>query len=186
MNFDQKKYRINFQIRSQTVRVIHDEKQLGIMTADKARQYAQSHGLDLIETVANANPPVCIVDSFGRFKYENKIKEKQAKKKQKSLTQTLKEIRLTPTISDHDLETKAKMASKFLQEDKKVLINMKFTPREMHHKDIGFKTVEKLLEIVKEFGSLDGILRFNGLRLCCTINPVGGNKNEPRKCQTNQ
>ncbi len=185
MSFDQKKYRVNFQIRSHTVRVMHDNNQLGIMAIDKARQYAQSHGLDLIETVANANPPVCIVDSFGRFKYENKIKEKEARKKQKSMMQLLKEIRLTPTISDHDLETKSKMALRFLQEEKKVFINMKFTPREMNHKDIGFKTVEKLLENVKEFGSIDGILRFNGLRLCCTINPVGGNKNEPKKCQTN-
>ncbi len=82
MNFDNKKYRINFQIKSHSVRVSHNSNQLGVLSTDKARQYAQSYGLDLIEVVPNASPPVCIIDDFGKFRYENKIKEKENKKKQ--------------------------------------------------------------------------------------------------------
>jgi translation initiation factor IF-3 len=173
MNFDHKRYSVNFQIRANTVRLSHDNNQLGIMPVDKARQYAQNQGLDLIETVPGANPPVCIVDNFSKFKYENKLREKETRKKQKKTMVILKEIRLTPTITDHDLETKAKMAVRFLQEEKKVLISMKFTPRELNHKDIGFQTFEKLFEITKEYGQLDGTLKFAGKKLCCTISPAG-------------
>ena len=73
MNFDNKKYRINFQIKSHSVRVSHNSNQLGVLPTDKARQYAQSYGLDLIEVVPNASPPVCVIDDFGKFSYENKI-----------------------------------------------------------------------------------------------------------------
>jgi len=181
MSFDNRRYRINFQIRSNSVRVLHNENQLGIMPIDKARQYAQGYGLDLIETVPNANPPVCIVENFGRFQYENKIREKEQKKKQKSMMQLSKEIRLTPTISDHDLETKSKMALRFLQEEKKVFINMKFTQRELHHKDIGFKTIDKLVESIKAYGIIESAPRFTGNKLCCTISPLDASKNEPKK-----
>jgi translation initiation factor IF-3 len=179
MSFDHKRYRINFQIRANTVRVSHDNNQLGIMTVDKARQYAQTQGLDLIETVPGANPPVCIIENFSKFKYENKLREKEARKKQKKTMVVLKEIRLTPSITDHDLETKAKMAVRFLQEEKKVLVSMKFTHREMNHKDIGFQTFEKLFLVTKDYGQVDGVLKFAGQKLCCTISPVG-QKNESR------
>lgn len=179
MSFDHKRYRVNFQIRANTVRVSHDNNQLGVMPVDKARQYAQNQGLDLIETVPNANPPVCIVENFSKFKYENKLREKEARKKQKKTMVVLKEIRLTPSITDHDLETKAKMAVRFLQEEKKVLISMKFTPREMNHKDIGFQTFDKLFAVIKDFGQVDGSLRFAGQKLCCTISPAG-QKNESK------
>lgn len=185
MSFDNKKYRINFQIRTNTVRVTHDNNQLGIMSIDRARNYAQSQGLDLIETVPNANPPVCIVENFGKFKYENKLKEKEARKKQKSMMVVYKEIRLTPSITDHDLETKSKMALRFLQEDKKVLLSMKFTRREMTHKDIGYQTFDKLFAVIKDYGVVDNNLKFAGFKLCCTISPIE-QKNESVKHKTNQ
>jgi len=177
MNFDNKKYRINFQIKSHSVRVSHNSNQLGVLPTDKARQYAQSYGLDLIEVVPNAAPPVCVIDDFGKFSYENKIKEKENKKKQKSLVQAIKEIRLTPTIGDHDLETKSKAAAKFLQEGKKVQVMMRFSHRELHHKDLGFITIDKLYESLKQHGMLESKPKFMGQKLFCIFAPLEKVKN---------
>lgn len=179
MNFDNKRYRINSQIRAHQVRVSHNNNQLGVLPIDKARNYAFNLGLDLIETVPNANPPVCIVDDFGKFRYENKLKEKEAKKKQRSMVQEQKEIRLTPTITDHDLETKSKAIIRFLQESKKVQVMMRFSHRELHHKDIGLVTIDKLVEAVKNYGNVEGKPRFMGQKLFCIITPLEASKNAP-------
>jgi translation initiation factor IF-3 len=179
MNFDSKRYRINSQIRAHQVRVSHNNNQLGILTTEKARNYAFNLGLDLIETVPNASPPVCIVDDFGKFRYENKLKEKEAKKKQRSMVQEQKEIRLTPTITDHDLQTKSKAVIRFLQESKKVQVMMRFSHRELHHKDIGFVTIDKLVEAVKGHGILESKPRFMGQKLFCIITPLESIKNAP-------
>lgn len=183
MSFENKRYRINYQIKANQVRVSHNNNQLGVLSIDKARNYAQNAGLDLIETVPNASPPVCIVEDFGRFRYENKIKEKENKKKQRSLVQEQKEIRLTPTITDHDLETKSKAVIRFLKESKKVQIMMRFSHREMNHKDIGFKTIEKLIENVKDYGIAEGKSRFMGQKLFCIITPLENAKNASARSQ---
>src|SRR5579859_7123310 len=92
--------RVNFQIRSPSVRVIQDGEQLGVMPVDAARRKAQDTGLDLVEIVPNATPPVCAILDYAKYKYEQQQKEKEKRKRQKQTE--MKEIRLSPAIQDHD------------------------------------------------------------------------------------
>lgn len=172
MNLNTKnRYRINYQIRVPQVRVNTEEQQLGIMNTEDARRLAQDRGMDLIEVVANSNPPICYIGDFGRMKYEAKLKEKEQAKKQRESMQQIKEIRLTPTIAEHDIEYKAKNIEKFLQEGKKVQLSMKFSPRELNHKDIGYQTIFSIIEKFKESACLDTQPRFSGRMLSCLLSP---------------
>jgi translation initiation factor IF-3 len=167
------RYRLNYQIRCPEVRVYQDEKQLGIMTTERARNIAQEQGLDLIEVTPRANPPVCVIGDFGRLKYESKLKEKEMAKKQRSAIQEVKEIRLTPTIAEHDIEYKAKNIERFLESGKKVQIVMKFSPRELNHKDIGMATINAVIEKFTELAVVEQPPRFAGRHLSCTLSPKG-------------
>lgn len=167
------RYRLNYQIRCPEVRVYQDEKQLGIMSTERARNIAQEQGLDLIEVTPRANPPVCVIGDFGRLKYESKLKEKEMAKKQRSAIQEVKEIRLTPTIAEHDIEYKAKNIERFLESGKKVQIVMKFSPRELNHKDIGMATINAVIEKFTELAVVEQPPRFAGRHLSCTLSPKG-------------
>jgi len=169
-------YRLNYQIRSPEVRVSRDNQQLGIMSTERARNLASESGLDLIEITPRANPPVCIIGDFSRLKYESKIKEKEQAKKQRDSIQEVKEIRLTPTIAEHDVEYKAKNIEKFLEAGKKVQIVMKFTPRELHHKDIGLITINSVIERFAESAVVEQFPRFNGKHLSCLLCPKSAKK----------
>jgi translation initiation factor IF-3 len=165
------RYRINFQIKVPQVRVSFDNQQLGIMPTDHARNLAYEKGLDLIEIVPNANPPICCIADFGKLKYEAKIKEKAQAKKQREAVQQLKEIRFTPTIAEHDIEYKCKNIEKFLLEGKKVSLMMKFSPRELNHKDIGFATINAILSRFEQEAVVEVMPRFNGRMLSCVLSP---------------
>jgi translation initiation factor IF-3 len=178
MYSDKTRYAINNRIRSNIVRVTHGNNQLGIMNIQNALDYAYSNNLDLILTVPSANPPVCIVEDFGKFSYENKIKEKQVKKKQKEMVKHVKEVRLTPTIGDHDLETKIKAMESFLEDNKIVQVTMRFTKREMNHKDIGNEKINKISEKLKQHGVLESRPNFFGFKLICRFAPIGKKANE--------
>ena len=172
MNLNNKiKYRINYQIRVPNVRVNLGQEQLGIMPTDKARNIAVSEGMDLIEIIPNANPPVCLIADFGKLKYEMKIKEKESAKKRRESVQAIKEIRLTPTIAKHDIDVKSKAIERFLEEGKKVQIMMKFSRRELHHKDIGIQTINSILEMFTEKATVEFAPRFEGNRLNCRLAP---------------
>ena len=101
--------RVNWQIRAAQVRVVRDEEQLGVMPIDQARKMAMDEGMDLVEIAPTAKPPVCRIMDYGRFKYEQNIKKKDAAKKQRESQVQVKEIRLRPAIQDHDIETKVKI-----------------------------------------------------------------------------
>lgn len=167
------RYRVNYQIRCPEVRVSHNNQQLGIMSTDKARSMAQELGLDLIETTASARPPVCVIADFGKLKYESKLKEKEMAKKQRDAIQETKEIRLTPTIAQHDIEYKVKNIEKFLEQGKKVQLVMRFSPRELNHKDIGMVTINKVIEHFAEKTVIEQHPRFHGRNLSCLISPKG-------------
>lgn len=174
MNLSTKiKYRVNYQIRIPQIRVNFNNQQLGVMSTDSARKLAQENNLDLIEVVPNANPPICCIADFGLLKYEAKLKEKEQQKKQRAAIQEVKEIRLTPTTTAHDIEHKTKSISRFIEEGKKVQIVMKFSPRELHHKDIGFQTINSVLESFTEKVVVEQPPRFNGRNLNCLISPKG-------------
>ena len=123
---------INEQIRDKEVRLIGpDGEQLGIVSSKEAQKIADEAGLDLVKIAPNAKPPVCKVIDYGKYRYELARKEKEAKKKQKTIE--LKEIRLTPNIEENDLNTKINAAKKFLEKGNKVKITLRFRGREMAH-----------------------------------------------------
>ncbi|NLL73036.1 MAG: translation initiation factor IF-3 [Clostridiales bacterium] len=123
---------INEQIRDREVRLIsEDGEQLGIVSAKEALKMAQEANLDLVKIAPSAKPPVCKIIDYGKFKYEQIRKDKEAKKKQK--VTEVKEIRFSPNIDDNDLNTKANMARKFLAKGDKVKVTLRFRGREMAH-----------------------------------------------------
>ena len=123
---------INEQIRDKEIRLIgEDGEQLGIMSAREALQMAEDAGLDLVKIAPTAKPPVCKIVDYGKYKYEQIRKEKEAKKKQRVIE--VKEIRLSPNIDTNDLQTKMNAARKFLTKGDKVKVTLRFRGREMAH-----------------------------------------------------
>lgn len=123
---------INEQIRDKEVRLIgEDGEQLGVVSGKEALRMAEEAGLDLVKIAPTAKPPVCKIVDYGKFKYEQTRKEKEAKKKQKTIE--IKEIRLSPNIDTNDLNTKINAAKKFLAKGDKVKVTLRFRGREMAH-----------------------------------------------------
>ena len=123
---------INEQIRDKEVRVIgEDGEQLGVMSAKEAQKLAEEAGLDLVKIAPTAKPPVCKIVDYGKYKYEQTRREKEAKKKQKVIE--VKEIRLSPNIDTNDLNTKVNAARKFISKGDKVKVTLRFRGREMAH-----------------------------------------------------
>ena len=117
------------------------------MPTKEAQAMANSKNLDLVQISPNANPPVCKIMDYGKFRYEQARKEKEAKKKQKTIV--VKEVRLRPGIEQNDLNTKANNAIKFLKKGDKVKVELRFRGRELGHKDIGKEVMLKFLDIIK-------------------------------------
>ena len=131
-----KELRINVEIRCKEVRLIDDAgEQLGVMAPREAAKIAAEKNLDLVEIAPNANPPVCRIMDYGKYKYEQSKREKEAKKNQKVIS--VKEVKLRPNIEDHDFLTKAKNASKFLAGGDKVKVTIMFRGREITHPELG-------------------------------------------------
>ncbi|WP_199534102.1 translation initiation factor IF-3 [Romboutsia weinsteinii] len=161
---------MNEQIRDKELRIISETgEQLGIMSSKEAQALANSKNLDLVKISPNANPPVCKIMDFGKFKYEQSRKEKEAKKNQKTVT--LKEVRLRPGIDTNDLNTKANNAIKFLKKGDKVKVELRFRGRELGHKDLGKQVMIKFIEIVKEFGEPTKAPAFEGNNMVVIIDP---------------
>jgi translation initiation factor IF-3 len=140
----QHKHRINYAIRSPSIRVIFEGTQLGIMSVDAAMKIAGEKSLDLVELIPNTKPPVCHILNYQKYLYKEKIKEKDKKKNSKA--NELKEIRFKSCIEDHDLNTKANQAKTFLEDGKKVQITLRFkNNRELSHKENGFELMKKFL-----------------------------------------
>jgi translation initiation factor IF-3 len=146
--------RINDRIRVPQVRVVGpDGNQLGVMAIQRALDVANQAELDLVEVAPAANPPVCRIVDYSKFKYDEEKKEREAKKHQKQ--GRLKEIRLKPNIDDHDFETKVKQAVSFLKKKDKVRINLFFRGRQMEHIDLGRKVLDKFVQEVKVEGEVE-------------------------------
>ena len=161
---------INEQIREKEVRVISATgEQLGIMSSKDAQGIANKKNLDLVLISPNAKPPVCKIMDYGKYRYEQARKEKEAKKKQKTIN--VKEIRLRPGIEQNDLNTKAKQASKFLKKGDKVKVELRFRGRELGHKDIGKEVMLKFVDAVKEFGEPVKAPAFEGNNMVVIIDP---------------
>lgn len=140
--------RINEKIRAPEVRIIGpDGSQLGVVTIQRALEMADQYELDLIEVAPNANPPVCRIIDFSKFKYDQEKKEREAKKHQKQ--SRLKEIRLKPNIDDHDYQVKLRHAIIFLQKKDKVKVNLFFRGRQMEHVDLGRRILDRFIADTK-------------------------------------
>ena len=136
--------RINGKIRAREVRVIgEDGKQLGIISLNEALGLARQQGVDLVEIAPTAQPPVCRIVDFGKYRYEQAKREKESKKNQH--VGKVKEVQLSPKIDPHDLGVKLNHAIGFLCEDMKVKISLRFRGREMAHTDIGYQVINKFL-----------------------------------------
>jgi translation initiation factor IF-3 len=165
-------HRINWQIKVPQVRVVMDEQQLGVMPTEQARKLAQEYGLDLVEVSADAKPPVCRIMDYNKFKYEQKIKQKTQAKKQRESEINLKELRLRPSIGEHDVDTKINHAINFLQGGDKVQFTLQFRgQREMSHKEQGFVVMEKIMKALAEYGDIEKIPKMEGNRIVCCFNP---------------
>ena len=166
---DNKGMRVNEQIRVREVRLIDDEgEQRGIIPTIEALRMAKERELDLVEVSPNANPPVCKILDFGKYRFEQEKKLRDSKKNQKVLK--LKEIRMQPKIGSGDLDTKAKHVQEFLDEGDKVKVTSRFRGRELAHTELGFdvlKEVEKRLTegsyVIEKAPAMDG--RFMSMTL---------------------
>jgi len=146
--------RLNERIRVPQVRVVDDAgNQLGIMSSRQANDLARERNLDLVEVAPNANPPVCRIIDYGKYKYEQSKRESEAKKRQKATE--LKGIRMRPRIDEHDLMTKVNHARKFLGEGDKVKVTMLFRSREATHPEFARRSMDRLADEVKEVGVIE-------------------------------
>ncbi|WP_313395049.1 translation initiation factor IF-3 [Clostridioides difficile] len=165
-----KELAINEQIKDKEIRVLSPTgEQLGVMPTKEAQAMANSKNLDLVQISPNANPPVCKIMDYGKFRYEQARKEKEAKKKQKTIV--VKEVSLRPGIEQNDLNTKANNAIKFLKKGDKVKVELRFRGRELGHKDIGKEVMLKFLDIIKEFGEPTKAPAFEGNNMVVIIDP---------------
>lgn len=163
--------RVNGKIRAREVRVVGgDGHQHGVMALQDALNLARSQGVDLVEIAANANPPVCRLVDYGKFRYEQSKKDKESKKRQHATK--VKEIQLSPSIDPHDFGVKRMHAIDFLCEDMKVKVTLRFRGREMAHKEFGFKTVEKFISEVAPYGHPDAPHKLVGKGIVVMISPL--------------
>ena len=147
--------RVNTEIRAPEVRTIDSTgKQVGILPLGEALSMARSSGLDLVEVAADADPPVCRIMDYGKYRYEQTKKEKLAKKHQHATR--IKEIRLRPNIEDHDLEVKERRVREFLEHGFKVKVSVAFRGREMAHSEFGREVLDKLAASVDDIGAAEG------------------------------
>lgn len=161
---------INEQIRDKEVRVIDENGvQLGIMSVKEALRIAEEKKLDLVKIAPHANPPVCKIMDYGKYKFELAKKEREAKKNQRVIN--VKEIRLTTTIEDHDFNVKVKNAIRFLQDGDKVKVSIRFRGREVLHPEIGEEIINKFIEMVKDYGIVEKKPKLDGKNLTAVIAP---------------
>ncbi len=152
---------INGQIRDREVRVIgEDGEQLGIMSAKEAQNLADEAGLDLVKIAPTAKPPVCKIVDYGKFRYEQSRKEKEAKKKQKIVE--LKEIRLSPNIDTNDLNTKVNAAKKFLAKGDRVKVTLRFRGREMAHMNTSKHILDDFAQALEEVAVVEKPAKVEG------------------------
>jgi len=145
-------------------------EQLGVVPTPRALAHAQDLGYDLVEIAPNVSPPVARILDFGKFRYAEQQKVKEAKKKQRSVT--WKEIRVTPKIDDHDIATKVKSAAKFLDEGDKLKVTVRFRGRELAHPDRGRVLLMQVADRLKDHGVVERPPLLEGRQMIMIMNPV--------------
>jgi translation initiation factor IF-3 len=162
--------RVNDRLRVTRVLVIDDEgRKLGEFMTEDAIRLARERGMDLIEVAPNARPPVCKIGDFGRIKYEQQKKEREAKKKQTVIV--VKEIKLRPKTDEHDFDVKTRHARRFLEEGNKVKVTVRFRGREMAHRDIGHDRCREVAEAVEDVGAVETRPSMEGRQMFMILAP---------------
>jgi translation initiation factor IF-3 len=162
--------RINREIKSSTVRLVDQNgNMLGVVAVAEAISLAERAGLDLVEISPNAEPPVCKILDYGKYRYEIQKKAHDARKKQKVVV--VKEIKLRPVIDKHDLAIKMRNIHSFLAEGDKVRITMRFRGREMDHTDIGLKIIQQVQAELAEDAKIEQFPRIEGKQISMMVGP---------------
>lgn len=162
--------RVNDEIYAAQVRLIDESgAMLGVMSSREALSIAQNRGLDLIEIAPTATPPTCKIMDYGKWKYENKKKEKVAKKKQTVIT--VKEIQVRPRTDEHDLDVKMRHARRFLLDGDKVKVNLRFLGREMAHQDQGHKVLKRMQEGLLDIATVETPPKMEGKQMFLLLAP---------------
>lgn len=162
--------RVNERIRIKEVRVINpDGEQMGILPIQEALDAAKSFSLDLVEVAPEAKPPVCRIMDYGKYRYEQSKKTREAKKKQTIIQ--VKEVKLRPKTEDHDFQFKAKHAERFLKEGNKTKVTMMFRGREMVHLDRGRVQLDRFAEALKDVAAIEQHPRLEGRNMVMILAP---------------
>lgn len=161
---------VNEGIRAREVRLVGaNGDQIGVKSRQEALEMAQNANLDLVLVAPNAKPPVCRIMDYGKFRYEQQKKEKEARKNQKVIT--LKEVRLSPTIDEHDFNTKLRNARKFLEKGDKVKAAIRFRGRAITHSDIGRTVLERLAKELEDIATVESRAKMEGRSMFLVLAP---------------
>ncbi|MBC8530637.1 translation initiation factor IF-3 [Christensenellaceae bacterium NSJ-53] len=163
-------YMINDEIREPQVRVIDQNgEQLGILPTRQALQMAEERELDLVKIAPQAKPPVCKMMDYGKYRFEMAKKDKEARKRQKVIS--IKEVRLSATIGEHDVEVKVKNAVKFLKDGDKVKVTIRFRGRQISHSQIGLEVMKDFFERVKDVANMERQPKVEGRSMVMILSP---------------
>ena len=164
-------HQINEEIRDKEVRLIsNDGEQLGIVTIQKAQDIAVETGMDLVKIAPQAKPPVCKIMDYGKFRFEQAKREKEARKNQRVVE--IKEIRLTPNIDIGDLNTKVKNACRFLKDGDKVKVSVRFRGREVTHSSLGQDLLHRFAELCSECSTVEKQPKLEGRQMLMFLAPA--------------
>ena len=161
---------INEEIRDREVRLIDQNgEQLGVMLTRQALELAEERQLDLVKIAPQAKPPVCKLMDYGKYRFEQSKREREIRKNQKVIT--IKEVRLSATIEDHDVDVKFRNAVKFLQEGDKVKVNIRFRGRQITHSEIGLQVMRSFAERIKEYAIIERQPLLEGRNMIMILSP---------------
>jgi|SRR5699024_6037441 len=161
---------VNETIRAREVRLIDaNGDQLGVKTRQEALEIAAKRNLDLVLVAPGAKPPVCRIMDYGKYRYEQQKKEKEARKKQRVIN--VKEVRLSPGIGDHDFETKLRNARKFIEKGDKVKASVRFRGRAITHKELGQEVLERLAKEVADIATIESKAKMEGRQMFMMLAP---------------
>ena len=165
-----KSVRVNEQIRISPVRLIDaDGSQVGVIPIEDARQLARERELDLVEVAPTARPPVCRIMDYGKFRYRENKKAKEAKKKQHVIQ--MKELKLRSKIDEHDLQFKLRHVRRFLEKHCKVKLTMVFRGREVVHKELGEQVLQRIFNEVADIAAMEGQIKMEGRNMILILTP---------------
>jgi translation initiation factor IF-3 len=166
-------------IRVPEIRVIDaDGNQLGVMETEKALALADEQGLDLVEVSPTARPPVCRITDFGKFKYERSKRERESRKKQHTIQ--VKEVKFRPKTEEHDYQFKKRHAEEFLEKGNKVKITMMFRGRELDHRELGMRMLQRLQKDLEVVGSVERAPAFEGRLIVMYLAPLTTGAGQPK------